>query len=184
MAWSAFAVCFDCFGASSELACDKLCQGDADIVWYPLSFIPAVCFWAFLCGAGNLVSALVAFLLICETAVIVCKSKRDRLWLPAIALAYYLAGPMAFILVVVAFADIFAESSAKRSAKVLYTTLIILTCVLVAGVSVIIFTQYPVKSLLCGVEYSHIPWLANIPRASGQRLFPSLGIARFTLTGR
>ena len=132
----------------------KATAGD---VWYPLSFIPAVCFWAFLCGAGNLVSALVAFLLICETAVIVCKSKRDKLWLPAIALAYYLAGPMAFILAVVALVVIFTKRSAKRSAKVLDAALIILTCVLVAGVSVIIFTQYPVKSLLCGVEYSHIP---------------------------
>ena len=130
---------------------------DIDNAWYPLSFIPAVCFWAFLCDAGNLVSALVAFLLICEAAVIVCKSKRDKLWLPAIALTYYLAGPMAFILAVVAIVDIFAASSEKRSAKVLDAALTILTCVLVAVVSAIIFTQYPLKSLLCGVEYSHMP---------------------------
>ncbi|MBR5174845.1 MAG: hypothetical protein IKW89_02815 [Bacteroidales bacterium] len=132
-------------------------KADVNDAWYPLSFIPAVCFWAFLCGAGNLVSALVAFLLICEVALIVCKSKCDKLWLPAIALAYYLAGPMAFILAVVALADIFTARSAKRSDKVLDTVLTILTCVLVAGVSISIFTQYPVKSLLCGIEYSHIP---------------------------
>ena len=132
-------------------------KADADNAWYPLSFIPAVCFWAFLCDAGNLVSALVAFLLICEAAVIVCKSKCHKLWLPAIALAYYVAGPMAFILVVVAFADIFAASPAKRAAKFLDAALTILTCFLVAGVSAIVFTQYPVQSLLCGVEYSHIP---------------------------
>ncbi|MBR5660297.1 MAG: hypothetical protein IKW99_01965 [Bacteroidales bacterium] len=132
-------------------------KADVNDAWYPLSFIPAVCFWAFLCDAGNLVSALVAFLLICEVALIVCKSKRDKLWPLAIALAYYLAGPMAFILVVVALADIFAASSAKRSAKVLDAVLTILTCVLVAGISISVFTQYPVKRLLCGVEYSHIP---------------------------
>ena len=135
----------------------KSVKADIDNAWYPLSFIPAVCFWAFLCDAGNLVSALTAFLLICEVALIVCKSKFDKLWLPAIAFAYYLAGPIAFILAVVALADIFAGSSAKREAKVLDAVLTILTCALVAGVSVCIFTQYPVKSLLCGVEYSHIP---------------------------
>ena len=132
-------------------------NADADNAWYPLSLIPAVCFWGVLCDAGNLVSALVAFLLICEVAVIVCKSKRDKLWLPAIVLAYYLAGPMAFILAVVAIADIFAAGSAKRSVRLLDSVLVILTCVLVAVVSPIVFTQYPVKSLLCGVEYSHIP---------------------------
>ena len=35
--------------------------------------------------------------------------------------------------------------------------LTIFTCVLVAGISISVFTQYPVKRLLCGVEYSHIP---------------------------
>ena len=136
-------------------------KAGADIAWYPLSFIPAVCFWAFLCDAGNLVNAMVAFLLICEVALIVCKCKRNKLWLPAIALTYYLAGPMAFILVVVALADIFAANSEKRAAKVLDAVLTILTCVLVAGVSAIIFTQYPMKSLLFGVEYSHIPGQYN-----------------------
>ena len=132
-------------------------KADADNIWYPLSFIPAVCFWAFLCDSGNLVSALVAFLLICETAIIVCKSKLVKLWLPAIALAYYLAGPMAFILAVVAIADILISGSGKMAAKMLDSALIILTCVLVAGVSACVFSQYPVKSLLFGVEYSHIP---------------------------
>lgn len=64
---------------------------------------------------------------------------------------------MAFILAVVAIVDIFTASSPKRAAKVLDAVLIILTCVLVAGVSASIFTQYPMKSLLCGVGYSHIP---------------------------
>lgn len=123
----------------------------------PLSFIPAVCFWAFLCDAGNLVSALVAFLLICEAAVVVRKSKRELFWLPAIALMYYIAGPMAFILVVVALADVFTSKSLKKNSKLLYAALIVLTSVLVAGVSVSVFTQYPVKRLLFGVEYSHIP---------------------------
>ncbi len=124
---------------------------------YPLSFIPAVCFWAFLCDAGNLVSALVAYLLICETAVIVRKTRRELLWLPAIALMYYIAGPMAFILVVVALADVFTSKSLKKNSKLLYAALIVLTSVLVAGASISVFRQYPVKSLLFGVEYSHIP---------------------------
>ena len=132
-------------------------KADADNVWYPLSFIPAVCFWAFLCDAGNLVSALVAFLLVCETAVIVRKGKHGKLWVPAIALAYYLAGPMAFILVLVPLVDIFTSDPAKRAAKVLDAALAALACGLVAVLSTVVFTQYPVKSLLCGVEYSHIP---------------------------
>ena len=70
---------------------------------------------------------------------------------------YYIAGPMAFILVVVALADVFTSKSLKKNSKLLYAALIVLTSVLVAGASISVFRQYPVKSLLFGVEYSHIP---------------------------
>ena len=35
---------------------------DADMAYYPLSFVPAVCLWAFLAGSGSMISVVTAVL--------------------------------------------------------------------------------------------------------------------------
>lgn len=134
----------------------KVFNPSASVAWYPVSFIPAVCSLAFLCDAGNLPSAIVALILVCE-AFVQIRSSRLTFWVLSVVVMYYLAGPFAFILALCGIVKLGTDKSHKLAYRVLFGVVMVFTCVLVIAVSASVFLKYPVRYLTLGVEYSHIP---------------------------
>jgi len=123
---------------------------------YPLSAVPAVAAWAFYCGSGNLLSAVVALVMILSAWPAVSRIPgqtpvRPIIELISVPLLYYLAGPLVYVYVFLLILD-----SVRKHTFFRRSVPAIATLVLTLALSVLYFSQIPVRDLLLGVEYSFV----------------------------
>lgn len=127
------------------------CTEDAALL--PLSAVPAVCCWAFICDLGSLLSGPVALCLALGAWLLV--EGRGRVWAFALVpVVYWLAGPMAYVFVSLAVIDAL-RCGGKPSWCTVSALLAEMLLTLLAAV--LVCRQYPVRRLCLGVLYNHMP---------------------------
>lgn len=130
----------------------KRMRPGVDDAFFPLSFIPAACSVAFMCDAGNLLSAVVALLMVCGAWLVAGGKHGVAVDIALTVLLYYLCGPMAYVFVLLA---VLGSVISKGSGKFLRPLALLCTVALMLLASRWIFGQYPFRSLSLGVGYSY-----------------------------
>ena len=117
-------------------------------VLYPLSFIPAVLAWMYLCDENALMGAPIA-LLLALTASLPARGKMG--WTGVIALLlYFVAGPMAIVFVLLT--PLRGEDRRQRIGLLAIGMAALALALLLARA-----TPYPMERLLTGIHYHRIP---------------------------
>lgn len=128
------------------------CQADND-TWYPLSFIPAFCAWAYLCVFGNMFSGIVAVCAALGAANAYVRS-RNTWAAPIMALMlYYVAGPAAYVFVAICIIDIIRRKSLSSAASTLAAVGLMASVPLLCS----FFVQYTTKELYLGINIFNQP---------------------------
>lgn len=142
---------------------------DARLILYPLSFLPSICLWVFLCDE-NAMLAFVVSLLITVYAVMIYQ--RISRYMPGrllyafliMPLLYWIVGGVYLIFVLWVGMDE-GIGKADRAGRALPTPAKILLCAgsillgLLYPLLAQISTQYPLLSLLTGIDYYRFPML-------------------------
>lgn len=130
----------------------------AAVSGYPLSFLPSLCLWVFLCDENALLSIAISVMLSLSAEMLYTKLPRG--WsrsriacaLLMIPLLYWVAGPC-YILFVVHLLATYHMDSPRRILLPCAYVLLCLLCPLVA----LHLTQYPPLSLVTGINYYRFP---------------------------
>lgn len=123
-----------------------------DARFYPLSFIPSLCCWAFLVGSNNLPSAVIALVIVMAAALISAKKGGVALKLALTPVLYYICGPMAFIYVLL-LKSVADFKSVREMGLIAFMAAIAVASAFIASA---LCKQYPLGGFFYGLDYSSL----------------------------
>ncbi len=130
--------------------------------WYPLSFLPSVCLWIFLCDQNALLALPVSILL--TLSVLLIWVRLTRTWVRIayaifiIPVLYWMVGGVYFIFVLGLVGCSFIRG--RQTMKSFYSFLFVCVCILLAILCPLLakdLVQYSLLRLIFGIDYYRYP---------------------------